>query len=115
MNQCSVYTQDPGMAVPLEVAFKREGDGETIHVDLERNVDCDGAGVTVTLAAWAVHPDDTANAATLENQQLVGYIASARLVGGVAGTVSRYSLSFATSAGDTRTLWYAVPVASDTP
>ena len=71
---------------------------------------CNNAGATITVSAWAIHPDDDDGGMTLSQDTLVGGVASVLLTGGTVNVSYRLVNTVTLSDGQSITATIQIPV-----
>ena len=84
-NHCRTVQADAGSLYPAALDRKAPGETYRIEHDLTRDADCAGVGVTLTVSAWAVHPDDDDGSLTLSAETIAGLVTSVAVAGGTDG------------------------------
>lgn len=108
MVECRTITWDPSDIYPAALDRKTPAEARRIEWNTEADVDCAGAGNTVTNAVWALNPADDVDDTTITQQSITGYWVSALFSGGLDGKVYHPTVTVTTSDG--RTLVYPAQV-----
>ena len=99
MTTCTQITASRASQYPPLMPRKGASETDRIENDITLDVDCEGAGVTITLSQWAIHPDDDDTTLTLGVPFFSGLITYCPYSGGTAGSAYRVVNTVTTSDG----------------
>lgn len=108
MDACTVVEASRASLYPPLVARKTPTETDWIENDISQDVDCAGAGVTISTSVWAIDATDDDGALTLGTASFTGLITRQPYSGGTAGISYRIINTVTTSDG--RTLEFTAQV-----
>ena len=73
-ESCGVVLGASGSVYPPGLDRVAPGETQLLEHDLSVDVDCRGAGITITTSTWVIHPDDAMGAPTLGAETTTGLI-----------------------------------------
>lgn len=115
MTQCPVIEVDIGSPVAFLWGAKTPTGRARRGVSFTKLLACYAVGVTVDTVTWTVHPDDDDGSLTIDQQQLVVDLSSARISGGTEGLAPRIVVSWVLSDGTEGQVTGQVPVREVVP
>lgn len=99
MSDCATITASRGSQYPPLLPRKAAAETERIENDVTDDIDCAGAGVTITQSTWAIHADDDDATLTLGTAFIQGHVTAQPYSGGTAGRTYRVVNTVTTSDG----------------
>lgn len=85
MNACPEITASRASQYPVQLPRHDPTETDRIESDVSADVDCAGAGITITQSVWTIHPDDDDGALTLGAAFISGLITYQPYSGGTPG------------------------------
>lgn len=85
MTQCTEMTASRANVYAPQMPRKQEAETDRIEGDISLDVDCAGAGVTITESVWAIDAADDDGSLTLGTAFISGLVVFQPFSGGTAG------------------------------
>lgn len=96
---CATITASRASQYPPMLPRKTVDETDRIENDVSGDIDCEAAGITITLSAWSIEPDDDDGALTLGAAFIQGQVTYQPYSGGTAGVSYRIHNDITTSDG----------------
>ena len=110
MSECTEVVGDAGAEYPPTIDRIQPSETDLITLDLTRDADCQGAGVTIVGAICTIHPDDDDGELTIGTTITAGLFITQFLTTSAVTTQRMYLLNWAITLSDSRVLQRQVSV-----